>query len=268
MPAIHPTRLKIQTTELTQTASDPEVFCRAYHEFLDYYADRTYRPGHVGAPPPLLPAYQAPKPVLRAVEKELSLFARQDRDGALNLADALWAQPNLEFRFSAASLIGQISPLPVKPIFSRVEAWTQPSTEKRLVNALVNSGLERMLLEQRDRYVKQMDAWLRSRKGNFNRLGLIAIPPLLMQKDFEDYPPLFKRLSKLMRSDEASLRSEILTSIKEFAYRAPEETAFFLGQTLKSGGDSANIAWYVRKSLDYFPSDERTYLLEVLLNPK
>ena len=265
MPAIHPPRLKIQARELTQSASDPDAFCRSYHEFLDYYADRTYRPGQVGVPSPLLRAYQVPKPVFRAVEKELSVYASSNRKAALTLADVLWLESYLELRLTAASLIGQVSPFPVKSIFSRVEKWIQPSTEERLVNALVNSGLERILHENQDLYVKQLDTWLRSRNRELNRLGLKASPPLLARREFEDYPLLFKRLNKLMRSADNPLRSEILIVIEEFAARTPEETAFFLGQELKSAGDKVQISWYVRNSLNYFPPDSRAYLREILL---
>ena len=121
MPAIHPPRLKIPADELVQNASDPEVFCRAYHQFLDSYADRTFRPGKVGEPPPLLRTYQVPKPVSRAVDKQLGVWAGENRADALNLADVLWLQPILEFRLTAASVIGKIDPLPVIHIFSRVE---------------------------------------------------------------------------------------------------------------------------------------------------
>lgn len=265
MPAINPPRLKIQASELIQSASDPDSFTRSYHEFLDYYADRTYRPGKVGKPPPLLRAYQVPKPVARAVDKELSLWAASNRDEALALADALWMEPYLEFRLTASSLIGQVFPLPVKSIYGRVELWIKPSTEERLVNALVNSGLIRILHEYQDLYVKQLDTWLRSRNSERNRLGLKACPALLARREFEDYPLLFKRLSKLIRSENSPLRNEILIVIEEFAARTPEETAFFLDQALKSAGDNPQIAWYVRNSLDFFPPDTRSALREVLV---
>jgi hypothetical protein len=265
MPAINPPRLKIQATELIQSASDPDAFCRSYHVFLDLYADRTYRPGKIGAPPPLLRAYQAPKPVERAVEKELGVWAADNRKEALKLADALWLQPYLEFRLTAASLIGQVFPLPVSSVLSRVEAWIEPSTEDRLVKALVNSGLKRILNEYQDLYVKQVDIWLRSRSSERNRLGLIACPPLFERREFDDYPLLFNRLRKLMRSEKSPFRNEILIVIQEFAARTPDETAFFLEKALRSSSDNAQIAWYIRSSLSDFPPNTRSNLREVLV---
>ena len=265
MPAIQPARLKIRATELSTKATNPEDFCRAYHEFLDFYADRAYRPGQKGKPPPLLPAYHVPRPVFRAVEKEMSQFADQDRGAALDLADALWEEQFLEFKLLAASILGKVSPKPAKSVFQRVESWTGPSTEERLENALVNSGLEGILLEHPDLYFQKTLTWLRSKKLNFNRLGLKAIPPLLESGKFEDYPPLFNQLSTKMRLEGNPLKTDVLAAIEVLATRSPEETAFFLIQTMKSAGENPNIAWYIRKSLGFFPPDLRHYLYETLL---
>lgn len=265
MPAIHPSRLKIQANELVQDASDPEAFCRSFHEFLDLYADRTFRPGKVGEPPPLIRAYQVPKPVSRAVDKELGVWAEENREDALKLADALWLQSFLEFRLTAASLIGKINPRPVKHIFSRVETWIQPSTEERLVEALINKGLERILIEKQDQYVRQVETWLRSRNLERNRLGLKACNLLMKRRDFENYPMLFKRVNRLMLAQNRPLRNEILSVLEEMAGIIPEETAFFLENALKSSGHNVQIAWYLRNSLDYFPDEPRSKLKELLV---
>lgn len=265
MPAIHPPRLKIQAVELVQKAPQPENFCRSFHEFLDVYADRTYRPGRVGEPPPLLRSYQVPKPVIRAVNKELGKWAEDNRKEALVLADALWRESFLEFKLTAASLIGQVKPRPVKPIFGRVEDWIEPSTEERLVSAVINKGLARVLMEDQKVYTEQVDTWMRARKIERNRLGLKACQPLIDRKEFEDFPLIYKRLIRLMRIENRPLRNEILAVLKDLADRAPDETSFFLENALNSSGDNAQIAWYVRKSLDHFPEDIRSLLRAVLV---
>jgi hypothetical protein len=265
MPAIHPTRLKIQTSELVQTANNAEEFCLAYHEFLDFYADRTYRPGKVGEPPPLMRAYKVPQPVLRAVNKQIGEWARENRQEALNLIDALWLQSFLEFRLTAASLMGQIEPSPVKHIISRVQGWIQPNTEERLVNALINQGLQRILIEKQAQYVHQIDIWLRSRDIERNRLGLKASPPLIARRDFDDYPLLYNALIRLMRQQNSPVRREILSVIGNLAEKTPDETAFFLENALKSSPDNTQMAWYVRNSLNYFPDNTRLQLRKALV---
>ena len=53
MPAIQLTRLRLQTAGLAESFANPQAFVRGLHDLLDYYADRTHRPGQSGAPAPL-----------------------------------------------------------------------------------------------------------------------------------------------------------------------------------------------------------------------
>ena len=264
MPAIQPARLKIQAAELAQSAPDAEKFCRAFHAYLDYYADRTYRPGIVGEPPSLLRAYHVPLQVVRAVVKELPEYIADKRDESLALADMLWSEPYLEFRLLAASLIGQVSPIPSESIFGRIHSWTGPGTEERLINALIISGLERLRLEQSDRYIEQIEIWLKSKHTFENQLGLKAIPPLLDTPSFEDFPLIFRLLDQVMRSTQPSLRPEVLAVIETLALHSPKETVYFLHQTAISGTGNPNLTWFVRHSLKFFPSDSQKYLQEAL----
>lgn len=268
MPAIQPARLKVQAAELAQLAPDAEEFCRAFHAYLDYYADRTYRPGIVGEPPPFMRAYHVPPQVVRAVLKELTEYAASEQDESLALADMLWSEPYLEFRLLAASLIGQVSPNPSESIFGRIHSWTGPSTEERLINALIISGLERVRLERVDRYIEQIEIWLKSKHTFENQLGLKAIPPLLDTRSFEDFPLIFRLLDQVMRSDQPSLRPEILAVIEALAFRSPMETVYFLHQTIITGTDKPNLTWFVRHSLKFFPSDSQKYLQEALRQGK
>jgi hypothetical protein len=68
-----------------------------------------------------------------------------------------------------------------------------------------------------------------------------------------------------MRSPKGLLRNEILSVLEEMAVKAPEETAYFLEKSLKSAGDNEQIAWYVRKSLNCFPTESRSILRQVLV---
>lgn len=268
MPAIQPARLKVQAAELVQNVPDAEKFCRAFHAYLDYYADRTYRPGIVGEPPPLLRAYHVPLQVVRAVVKELAEYAADKRDESLALADMLWSEPYLEFRLLAASLIGQVSPNPPDSIFGRIDSWTGPGTEVRLINALIISGLERLRLEQSDRYIENIETWLKSKHKFENQLGLKAIPPLLDTPGFEDFPLIFRVLDQVMRSAQPSLRPEVLAVIESLALHSPMETMYFLHQTALSGTGNPNLTWYVRHSMKFFPSDSQMYLQEALRQGK
>jgi hypothetical protein len=266
MPAIQPSRLKIQAADLAQHAGHPDEFCRAYHQFLDNYADRTFRSGQVGEPPPLIRAYQVPHPVLPALTKEMNQFSKDHRESALELADALWLEPTLEFRLLAASILGQISPQPFISLIKRIESWVGISTEDRLVKALIYAGLARYLQEYPDSYLGQIEVWLASGERHVNRLGLLAVPPLLKSSNFEDYPQLFNQLGKILKGEMTSLKTDILGIIEILALQAPDETAYYLGQLKKSNNDNPAISWYIRNSLGYFPPDSQRFLREIILN--
>jgi hypothetical protein len=265
MPAIQPSRLKIKAAELAQFDVDPDEFCRAFRSFLDLYADRTFRAGQVGKPRPLLRAYHVPAPVLPAVEKEINQFSIESREPALELADTLWMEQVLEFRLLAVSIVGQVSPKPFQAIITRVESWVNATSEERLIKAIVYFGLVRFLQEYPGTYLEQIEIWLSSETKRINRLGLSALPPLLESGKFGDYPQLFNQIGKLIRGELTPLKTEILEIIEVLAHQAPEETAYFLGQTKISTVDNAQISWYIRKSLDYFPMDSQRYLRDVLL---
>lgn len=264
MPAIQPARLKIQAAELSKLAQSPEEFCRAYHNFLEVYTDRIHRSGLVAESPPLIRSYQVSQPVLRAVSLELDQFAEQNRTPALELADALWSQPYLEFRLLAADLIGKVDPRPASSIISRVNKWVTPSTEDSLVDAVIYSGFKRVREEQVSEYLEQIDIWIKSREVLLYSLGLKAISPLITGGSFDDIPLVFRRVNQAMRSAPKILKTEILMILQLLAERYPQETAHFLSRALLSAGENPNIAWYIRHSLDYFPPENREYLRSTL----
>jgi hypothetical protein len=211
-------------------------------------------------------AYQVPSPVFPALEKELNQFSRDNRELALELVDALWLEPILEFRLLAASILGQVSPKPFSSLITRIESWAEASTDDRLMGALIFSGLARYLLEYPDSYLGQIEVWLTSGKRHIKRLGVKAVPPLLESGKFEDYPQLFNQLSKIMLGELTSLKTDILGIIEILAIQSPEETAFYLGQLKKSNPDNIAVSWYIRKSLGYFPPDSQRFLREILLD--
>lgn len=265
MPAIQPARLKIHSAELAQHAPNPDEFCRAFYDFLDMYADRTYRPGLSGVPPTLLHSFHVPQAVIRAVLQELIPFAVSERDPAIELTDALWAEPCLEFRLLAAHLIGQVSPESPDLILDRILSWVQPNTEERLMDVLIVSGLGRVREEQPEIYIQQVEEWLRSKESFEQMSGLKAISPLLTGMEFGNFPLVFRLLTPLLRSSTTSLRPDILAVIETLAARTPQETAYFLENMVRTEGENSFIAWYVRHSLVYFPESLQIYLHEALL---
>ena len=266
MPAILLAKLKIQAAHLAEKFDRPEKFVRELHALCDIYAERTRRPGQAGEPAPLLSTYKLPGPVLRQVLKETTPYLRSERQAALRLADALWAEPYLEFRLLAASILGGIPPQPVETLLERVQAWTKPSLDDRLLTALISDGLARVRAEDTALYLDLIKSWLESREVFSQRLGLRALLFLLKSSSFENMPLAMRLLAPVVRAAPSRLKPDLLDLIQALAQRSPRETAFFLRQNLVVKNDNPGTPWLIRNSLRYFPLEMQSSLRQALRN--
>jgi hypothetical protein len=264
MPAIQPARLKIQSVQLAEWFTDPTIFMVKLREMLDFYADRVYRPGQAGDPPPLLKAYNVPTPVLRQISQEIARAILTNREAALALSDALWSEPVLEFRLLAVMILGQVSVQPVEDILSRVNTWAKPSTESRLIRALIVDGLALVRSVVADEYIHQVEIWLSTDQTFYRQLGLQALVPLLEMNEFENLPVVMRLITPLVRAAPSGLRPDLLAVIKLLAARSPKETSYFLRQNLAIKEENPGTAWLARQSLAYFPGETRTMLRDAL----
>lgn len=255
MPAIQPARLKIQAVQLAERFADPPSFKRKLRELLDFYADRAYRPGQAGDPSPLLESFAVPAPVLRRVALEVQSAAASDREALLHLCDSLWAEPVLEFRALAATLLGNAPLESPAEIVWRVKAWAEQSSEQRLIRAIIGEGLVSLAAVYPDEYLQVAREWLESPHTFQRHLGLVALHALLSRSDFVNLPIVMKMVTPLVRSAPSSLRPDLLDLIERLASRSPAETAYFLRQNLAVKTENLGTAWLTRQSLDYFPSE-------------
>jgi hypothetical protein len=269
VPAIQPARLKIQSTQLAAAAQQPAAFVRGLHNLLDFYADRTYRPGQVGELPTLVRAYNTPPPVLRQLIQELTPLALSDPPAALALCQALWAEPYLEFRQLAAALLGQTlfdSPASIQTV---VQAWVETAPEDRLLNVVLTQGLARLRQEATESYLALIQNWLpdtdTTTPGSVysRHVGLLALLSLVRDPDFENLPALFRVLSPFLRIAPTALRPDLLAVLSALARRSPRELAYVLRQGL-TAPDNPDTAWLIRQVLPDLPADLRAGLRAAL----
>jgi hypothetical protein len=254
--------MKIQVAQLGEKIRQPEAFVRALHHLLDFYADRTYRPGQSGQPPPLLATYKAPAPVIRQIEREMDPLAANDPPAALTLVDALWAEPYIEFRLLAISLLGRIQPVPYEPVLLRVQTWIASSPENRLLEAILVRSLARMRQDCPKIYFQMIEEWLQAEGIFLQQTGLRALVPLLADADFENLPVVFHLLIPLIRVPPSPLRLELVAVLRTLARRFPQEASYILKQNLSD--DRPDTAWLARRVLGDFPSEIQNSLREAL----
>ena len=262
MPAINLARLRQQTAALGDHFDQPAVFIRTLNDLLDYYADRIQRHGQAGEPPPLIKAYRVPSTILRNLALELASRAAEDEISTLALCDMLWAQPYLEPRILAATLLGHAPLTAIEDVLSRVDRCAKTTSEERLIEALIKHGLSRAHREQPQRLLLQAEVWLSAEDLILQRIGLIALRQLILDAKFENLPTALKLFTPFVRLAPLPLRPEILDVLAELARRSPREAAYFLRQNLDISGDT-DTAWLIRQSLKFFPVEIQASLREV-----
>lgn len=254
MPAIQLGRLKIQAARLASDYAQPAAFVSSLENLLDFYADRTHRPGQSGTPHPLMPAYNVPAPVLRMVIAELSPLIKQDPGGGLILADELWRRDNLECRLLCASVLGLVPIQGLEGVIVRTKTWLKSEIEPRLVESVLRQGLALLRQNSPDSYVDLVEGWLASPSLIEQEVGLRAMLPLLEDTTFNNLPVVYRMLNPYVRLIHDNLRSALLAVLDVLILRSPQETAYFLRQNL-SAPESADTPWVIRKVLKKFPTE-------------
>jgi hypothetical protein len=262
MPAIHPARMKIQVSQLGEKIREPDVFVRALHNLLDFYADRTYRPGQSGEPPPLLATYKTPPPVFRQIVREIASLAVVDPPAALALVDALWAEPTIEFRLLAIALIGKIPPIPHEPVIERIQSWIATTPENRLLDAILKQSLVHIRRECPKIYLQMIEEWLKEDELYRRQTGLRAMVPLLSDPKFENLPAVFRLLTPLIREPPSTLHLDLVAVLRTLVHRFPQEASYILRQNLSTG--HPDTIWLARQVLNDFPNEIQGSLREAL----
>lgn len=254
MPAITLPRLRQQAALLAGSFDQPAAFVRSLHHLLEFYADRTQRPGQAGSPAPLIQSYRVPPPVLRQILLELSPLAQANPAEGLALCDRLWEEPYLEFRTLAASLLGMLPPHPTGPILDRVERWGTQQTEARLSNQLVRDGLSRVRKEEPQKVLARLKGWLASPDPLIQQMGLHALLSSLSTESDDNLPAYLRLLNPLIRIIPSGLRPDLLDVLHALARRSPKETAYTFQQALQMP-NNPDTGWLVRQCLEDFPPE-------------
>ncbi len=254
MPAIQPARLAAQTAELSGEFDSPQRFVAALHDLLDFYADRTTRPSQVIESAPLLHSYQVPRPVLRNIQRELVKDIKADPEAALTLADALWAERWVETRLLAISILGCVSPAPPERVIERAQEWGVKCKEEKIIKALASKGLDRLRTEANAEFIVLLENWLTSAHTSLILVGLRALPSLIEIDDFDNLPLVFRWIGPIVREADREIRGDLITVIRLLAKRSPQETIYFLRQSL-AATTNPKLDKLVRRALEELPED-------------
>jgi hypothetical protein len=231
MPAVDLARLKIQAAKLVENFNQPAAFLRELHDLLDFYADRTMRPGRIASPVTVLPNYRTPSAVLRLLESELAAYATTHADKTLALADVLWEDQHLETRLLAAALIGRVPPNH-PGLIARINPWAEETREPNVRQALLNASLARMRNEMPASLLKLISSWLEPANSKRWSNGIRALIPLLAELDFDNLPPVFHMIQPVIEIAPPALQVDLADLLSALHRASPIETAYFLRQII------------------------------------
>lgn len=254
MPAISPTKLKLQSAKLADKYSQPEAFVRDMHTVLSLYADKTHRPGKSRIQSTRQKTYHTPLLVLRQVLQYLVPLCESDTNGILLLCDRLWSESYQEHQLLACMLLGQL-PLSVKDaIITRLEKWAFETTDEFDSRALIEFGSARMRREMPATVLEITVQWLQAPEIKLQKLGLKSLAFIVSEENFSNLPAVYSLLSPLIRKHSLSIRTELLVLLDKLAISFPDETAYTL-QTLLQSADNKNTVWLTRQVLAKFPKE-------------
>jgi hypothetical protein len=263
MPAIQIARLRTQMAQLMALYHQPAQFLRGLHDLLDFYTDRTYRPGQAGKIQPLLPHYKVPLPVIRQIETELAGLCTQDPQAGLDLADTLWMDSYFEPRLLAIYLLS-LEPVSLpEPVLQRLSAWARPEEDQQVLKVLITRGAGRLMREQTDCWSDLVKGWLADERPAVQSMGLHALLAIVEDENFQNLPVIFHLISPSMHGLPANLQSGLLAVLQALARRSPAETAYFLRQILTLVSDPL-IPRLIRRCLPNFSPETQAGLRAAL----
>jgi len=263
MPAIQPVRLKTQSAQLAEQFTRPAEFARSFTELMEAYADRTHRSGQTGEPPPLLPSYNTPAPVLRQIWVEILPLINSQPLAALELCDTLWAQSSLEHHFLAASILGQLPITFHQQVIDRVQSWAKIGLEDRLLDALLERSLSQLRSQSPQASADIAQHWLSSPDQFKKQLGLRMLATMASDTSYSDLPVIFRLISPFLRIAPRHMRPDIIKIIELLISRSGSEVAYLLLQNL-SAPDNPDTAWLIRQVITHFPPELQTRLREAI----
>lgn len=264
MPAVQLDRLKIQTQLLIRHYDQPPEFHRQLINLLETYADLTFRAGQAGKSSiQAAESFHVSIIVLQQIERVLQKAVSENPQPALKLTDELWSDDRLEPRLIAASLLGMLPADQSDIVLDRIITWTTSDLDRVFLKAIFYQATTSLRRNALQNWLDQIGEWLASIDYPLQRLGILALLPLIEDRSFENLPIVFNLLGPILQRYSEVHKYELRLALKELSRRSSTETTYFLRQIL-SLRDNPSVVKLVRQCLPDFPEESRAKLRSFL----
>jgi hypothetical protein len=252
MPAVQLSLLRKQIETLLEAYEEPGRFLQRLQDLFSRYADRTFRLGDTGEVQTLLKSYQVPPQIMSYIKGAVVAQATAAPRSTADLCDTLWADGAFESRILAIHLLSLIPLTFSEIIYDRAKIWAATAGDAAVLETLLKNGLEKARKQDANAYLSFLDPWLESAELEEQRIGLLALIPLVRDPGFENLPAVYRMLTPICRSAPAELIPFLQETFIIFIQRSAAETAYFLRQIVLTGM-STRTHLLVRLLLPEFP---------------
>ena len=260
MPAIDPEILTQQVEELAPLFYEPEALRSKLLDLLNFYADRTRRPGSASRQATIHGAFEPSRPVMRTIRTKLLEWVLRAPDQNEPVANALWEGQVREARLLAAALLGQRVD---EMVPDHAHAWYTATQDEGVRWEIVGSGLAGLRRTDPARHLQAIAAWAQSDDKHTRRMSLNALTATVRDREFENFPALLDLLEKLQEPSSPGFRKDFNALLDALTDRSPAETTHFLMDMIQS--DRQEGVRMARHVLKRMPEPERSLIREALL---
>ncbi len=227
MTAINPARLKLQIAELGELIDQADQFAAGLHELLAYYSARIQQTS-LSKTPLRLQTYQVPKPVIRALENEISERLVSNPEAGFPIVDALWDEYWIEFRQIAVQVLGILPPNEPDRILDRILIWLDDCSSEDIRLMIMTEGLNSLASESPDQCIALIEKLVsRNDKGN-HQAALFGLGMFARSPSYLNLPILYRNLARILQTVENGLIKEICALVRILIDRSEQETTYFL----------------------------------------
>lgn len=253
MPAVNPTRLRFQITEVMSFFHAPTEFHRRLDNLFNLYSNRALRAGDSTVLRPLIPMYQLPAPIFRQLELDIKPYINDDPQAALELADELWEDNYFEVRRLALYILGYVPVTDPEPVLTRLKSWLTPDLDRILTSYLFSTGTLRLQESFPDRWEAFIQTYLSQNDPELTALGIQGLTEAVRKSTFKNLPAIFNLVSPFFHDPEVEYIHDLFRLVEAMINQAPKETTYFLKQAISVSEPNA-FTRLIKQNLSQFPA--------------
>jgi len=110
----------------------------------------------------------------------------------------------------------------------RLTAWVSDTRDPAISNTLLTTSLARMRSEHTDDFLLLMESWAHPSQKKMAPNVLVALVPLLKDKNFHNLPPVYNIVQPIIENASATTQLELSNLVCALYEASRVETTFFL----------------------------------------